>query len=109
MADLVPVLVVLAPVVALLGVLTVVLALGKAAAARDRARTAERLARVERKLDALLRHHGIDVAEPELPEILEHLRRGRKIHAIKAYRDQTGATLADAKATVERLAADHGL
>jgi ribosomal protein L7/L12 len=109
MTDLIPILVVLVPAVVLLGVLAVVSAQGNAAAAHDRARAAERLARVERKLDAILRHQGIVVSEPELPGIIEHLRQGRKIHAIKAYRDQTGATLADAKSTVERLAAEHGL
>jgi ribosomal protein L7/L12 len=109
MADLFPIVVVLVPVVLLLGVLAVVSAQRNAATARDQARAAERLARVEHKLDALLRHQGITVPEPELPGIIEHLRHGRKIHAIKAYRDQTGATLADAKTTVERLAAEHGL
>jgi hypothetical protein len=64
-----------------------------------------RLARVEGKLDALLKHQGIqfdpyaDVPTP----VLDALRRGKKIEAIKAYRVATGAGLKDAKDVVEEL------
>ncbi|GIE45481.1 hypothetical protein [Actinoplanes lobatus] len=72
-------------------------------ASRDRARTSARLAAVERKLDLLLAH--LNVADPDsaYPDVLDHLRNGRKIQAIKAYREHTGATLADAKAAIDRL------
>ena len=38
-----------------------------------------------------------------LSPVVEQLRRGNKIEAIKAYRDATGVGLAEAKATVEAL------
>jgi ribosomal protein L7/L12 len=41
--------------------------------------------------------------------LLELLRAGRKIEAIKEYRQRTGAGLKDAKESVEALAARHGI
>jgi ribosomal protein L7/L12 len=38
------------------------------------------------------------------PQIVELMRQGRTIEAIKIYRDQTGVGLAEAKAAVEQLA-----
>jgi ribosomal protein L7/L12 len=64
-----------------------------------------RLARVEAKLDALMKHQGVqfdpfaDVPAP----VIDALRQGRKIEAIKAYRVATGAGLKDAKDVVEEL------
>ena len=113
MSDLFPILVTLLPIAALLILLILASASTRAAAARNRALDGERLARLERKLDALLHHLQIEVPEPDrsavLPDVLEHLRHGRKIHAVKAYRERTGASLADAKAAVESLAREHGL
>ncbi|MDI6100934.1 hypothetical protein QLQ12_20175 [Actinoplanes sp. NEAU-A12] len=108
MSDLFPILATLLPIAALLILLIVASASTRAAAARDRALAGERLARLERKVDAMLRHLQIEVPEPDHSDVLEHLRHGRKIHAIKAYRERTGASLADAKTTVERLAREHG-
>jgi ribosomal protein L7/L12 len=42
-------------------------------------------------------------------DILELLREGQKIRAIKLYRDKTGAGLANAKNAVEALASTHGI
>ena len=47
---------------------------------------------------------GVDNAE-----ILELLRAGQKIRAIKLYRERTGVGLADAKNAVEALAREEGL
>lgn len=41
--------------------------------------------------------------------IIENLRRGQKIAAIKSYRDATGAGLVDAKNAVEALARENGI
>lgn len=63
------------------------------------------LSRVEGKLDALLKHQGIQF-DPysDLPApVLDALRRGKKIEAIKEYRAATGAGLKDAKEFVEEL------
>jgi len=38
---------------------------------------------------------------------LEHLREGRKINAIKVYREDTGVDLKAAKEAVEKLQRDH--
>ncbi|GAA0269124.1 hypothetical protein [Cryptosporangium japonicum] len=85
-----------------------VIGLGLIAAAlagRDRwdHRTARQLASVERKLDAVLGHLGVDVDELSYPEVERLLGEGKTVRAIKEYRKVTGAGLADAKAEVERL------
>lgn len=63
-----------------------------------------RLARTEQKLNVLLRHFGLDPAEgTPLSERVKEIARdpARKIEAIKVYREETGAGLADAKTAVE--------
>ncbi|MEV0902083.1 hypothetical protein [Actinoplanes sp. NPDC049802] len=72
-------------------------------ASRDRARQSARLAAVERKLDLLLARMEIPEPAADYPDVLEHLRNGRKIQAIKAYRAHTGADLAEAKRIIDRL------
>lgn len=66
-------------------------------------RQMRRLAIVERKLDAVLEQLGVQVPEPHLAEVEALLRRGKTIHAIKAYREATGADLREAKEAVDRL------
>ena len=66
---------------------------------------AGRVSRIERKLNALLRHHGVDPAEGlPLSDRVKELAAdpSQKIAAIKLYRKQTGAGLAEAKEAVER-------
>ncbi|MEV4825676.1 ribosomal protein L7/L12 [Micromonospora sp. NPDC049274] len=71
---------------------------------------ARRLAVVERKLDLIMAHLGIREPEPEAPaEVLQELLAGRKIQAIKVYREVTGAGLREAKDAVELLARQRGL
>ncbi len=48
-------------------------------------------------------------AHADNAQILELLRAGQKIRAIKLYRDQTGSGLADAKNAVEAMARAEGL
>jgi len=63
------------------------------------------VSRLEAKLDALLRHHGIEF-DPYAdlpPRVVDALRRGRKIEAIKEYRAATGTGLKEAKDYVEEL------
>jgi len=66
---------------------------------RDRAR----FARLERKLDAILKHQGIDPQQFETlsDEVKKLADEGKKIPAIKLHREQTGLGLADAKEDVE--------
>ncbi|MER5403755.1 ribosomal protein L7/L12 [Streptomyces sp. NPDC002769] len=66
-------------------------------------RTDRRIARVERKLDLILDHLGIQQAEPELEQVVALVRDGRKVQAIKAYREFTGVGLREAKDAVERM------
>jgi ribosomal protein L7/L12 len=61
--------------------------------------------RMERKLDALIRHAGIDLTKLAAEEAAVLARAGKKIEAIKVYREYTGCGLAEAKAKVESLAA----
>ena len=63
------------------------------------------LSRLEAKLDALLKHQGIrfDPYADVPPPVLDALRRGKKIEAIKEYRAATGAGLREAKDYVEEF------
>jgi ribosomal protein L7/L12 len=63
----------------------------------------DRLARVEQKLDLLLTHAGLDYtpAPKAAWQVLADEGPARKIAAIKAYREQTGAGLAEAKRAIE--------
>jgi hypothetical protein len=66
--------------------------------------TTARLRGIERKLNALLRHHGVDPTQGlPLSDRVKQLAAdpGRKIEAIKVYRDETGAGLAEAKEAIE--------
>ncbi len=64
------------------------------------------LTRLENKLDLVLQHLGIDwesgVASLDR-ELLQLLRYGKKLKAIKLYREKTGTSLAEAKAHVDQL------
>lgn len=66
-------------------------------------RRLDRLSRMEGKLDAMLKHAGIrfDPLDGLPKEALAALRQGRKIDAIKHYRQATGAGLAEAKDVIE--------
>ncbi len=66
---------------------------------RDRAR----FARIERKLDTLLKHHGLDPAQCDIlsDDVKKLADEGKKIPAIKLHRQETGLGLADAKDDVE--------
>jgi hypothetical protein len=68
-----------------------------------------RLARIERQLALIMER--LDIEEPESPmsEVVTELEQGKKIQAIKIYREQTGAGLAEAKAAVEVIARERGL
>jgi ribosomal protein L7/L12 len=62
------------------------------------------VARIERKLNALLRHHGVDPTQGlPLSDRVKSLADdpARKIEAIRVYRAETGAGLAEAKEAVE--------
>jgi ribosomal protein L7/L12 len=65
-----------------------------------------RLERTERKLNALLRHFNLDPAGGfTMSDRVKELARepSRKIEAIKAYREETGVGLAEAKMAVEEF------
>jgi len=67
---------------------------------------------VNHKLDLIMAHLGIDIPPANLiptalrsgfgEDIDELIRRGRKIDAIKRYRDQTNAGLRDAKNAIDQ-------
>ena len=61
------------------------------------------IGRVERKLDVLLKHSGLDLTQVVSQEVQALMRAGKKIEAIRLYRELTGAGLAEAKAAVESL------
>ncbi|TDE28682.1 hypothetical protein E1295_42250 [Nonomuraea mesophila] len=76
----------------------------------------ERVARLEKQMAYLQRHLGIDPAliDPALidsvgggsrlpPDFYAAMRKGKKILAIKLYREATGASLVVAKKAVEDM------
>lgn len=67
------------------------------------AHTHTKVERLERKVSLLLRHAGMDVTEIASREALELLQAGKKVAAIKLYRQYTGCGLAEAKSAVEKL------
>ena len=87
----------------------VLLSLPGTARTRAQARDSARLIAVERKLDLIMQRLEITMPAPEYPDVVRRLEQGKKIHAIKAYRQRTGASLAEAKAAVERIADERGL
>ncbi|MEV8308882.1 ribosomal protein L7/L12 [Streptomyces flavidovirens] len=66
-------------------------------------RTDRRIARLERKVDLVMEHLGVRDFDPALDQVGDLLRDGKKIQAIKLYRDITGAELVEAKSAVERM------
>ena len=87
-------------IVAIVGVLVASTA---AAASYFRPADRDRLVRAEEKLDLLLTHAGLDYtpAPKAAWQVLADEGPARKIAAIKAYREETGAGLAEAKRAVE--------
>ena len=62
--------------------------------------------RMQRQLDAIMKHLGLAEAPASRPDALspqvaEFIAAGRKIEAIKLYRQETGEGLKQAKAAVE--------
>lgn len=68
----------------------------------NQAALAAQLARLERKLDAIMASFQIELPADKLDDIRALAAAGDKIAAIKAYRERTGASLLDAKNAVER-------
>ena len=97
--------------VALVVLLVGLILLGLASSAnsrREQQRTAARLTAIEQKLDAVVAHFGLTVKERELPEVMRLIAANQRIAAVKAYRDETGASLLEAKNAVDAIAARHG-
>jgi hypothetical protein len=87
--------------VLLLGVL-LLLAAQTATSRQDRT-IGPRLAQIERRLQLVMDHLGVDDPDPAPPGVREQLTRGNKIAAIKAYREATGVDLRTAKEAVEAM------
>jgi ribosomal protein L7/L12 len=62
-----------------------------------------RLARIERKLDAIMTRLEIQLPDDGLQQVLDLASAGEKISAIRMYRKLTNVGLAEAKAAVETL------
>lgn len=88
----------IAAIVLVVSVISVLLA----AIADARKALARRIDRVERKLDLLLDKLGAG-PQDEWAGVRDLLAKGRKIEAIKLYRERTGAGLKEAKDAVESM------
>ena len=88
-----------------MGIAFIVLVFGGSAAIIGRQRVD--LRRLDRKLDALLKHQGV----PLPPIVSEEIQRilgdpAKKPEAIKLHREQTGLDFADATADIEAFMAE---
>ncbi|MEU2429162.1 ribosomal protein L7/L12 [Streptomyces sp. NPDC007861] len=86
-------------------VLVVGLALLSGSLERKLSRVDRRLARLEGKIDRVLDHLGIQETDARLERVAALVREGRKIEAIKVYREITDAGLKEAKDAVDRIEA----
>ncbi|MDI3421156.1 hypothetical protein [Streptomyces luteolus] len=68
-------------------------------------RVEARTARVERKLDLIIEHLGVDAGGlmPDLAPVHALLAEGKEVQAVKAYRQITGVGLKEAADEVRRL------
>lgn len=66
-----------------------------------------RVAKLERQIAFLLEHLGLEYTEGPsagvAPEIIELVRSGQKINAIKLYREKTGGGMKAAKEFIDSL------
>ncbi|MFF0810564.1 hypothetical protein [Streptomyces albogriseolus] len=83
--------------------LTCVVVLGVISIQTQLTRSERRVARVERKLDAVMRHLGLEDEVPRRDEILALVRDGKQVQAVKLYREATGAGLLEAKQAVDAM------
>lgn len=67
-------------------------------------RANRRTAQLTHKVDLILDHLGIQEPQPELAPVRALIVEGKKLHAIKAYREITGAGLKEAKEAVDHMA-----
>lgn len=67
------------------------------------AKISSTVARMDKKVDLLLKQAKVDLNAVAQSEVEKLMREGRKIEAIKLYRELTGVELAEAKAAVERI------
>jgi ribosomal protein L7/L12 len=74
---------------------------------RDVFELRQRVEKLERQVAALFAHLNLQYEDRPTsavsPEILALVRRGRKIEAIKRYREETGVGLREAKNFIESL------
>jgi ribosomal protein L7/L12 len=67
----------------------------------------QRVEKLERQVAALFKHFELqykdEPASGVSPDILDLVRKGRKIEAIKRYREETGVGLREAKQFIESL------
>jgi ribosomal protein L7/L12 len=89
------------PVVSILVVLVLMLSLQWRLTEIER--QVSRVARLDVKLDLLLKHAGVeyDPYKTLPPEVINALLNGQKIQAIKLYREASGVGLKDAKDFIE--------
>ncbi|MFH9863036.1 hypothetical protein [Streptomyces sp. NPDC017202] len=84
-------------VIVMTGVTTIVTVESRAS------RLDKRIRGLERKLDVLLDHWGLEAGDAALAEVVALARAGNDVAAIRKYREVTGAGLLEAKQAVDRM------
>jgi ribosomal protein L7/L12 len=90
--------------VSLIAFFTILGALGFAQ--QLRVNVERRLARMEEKINSIMNQLGIRKEDQVPPEVAGLVQAGRKIEAIKVYRNATGVSLKEAKDAVELIEAN---
>ncbi|MFF3865104.1 hypothetical protein [Micromonospora sp. NPDC001898] len=86
-----------------LTIVVVLLLVAQLAGPRPDRNTPRRLAEIERRLQLVMDHLGVVDERPAPPGVREHLARGEKLQAIRAYRAATGVDLRTATEAVAAM------
>ena len=95
--------------VVVIGLAMVVQGSRASTAERKQRLMANRLADLERKVDAIAGHLGVTVPEPDNSDLVALLREGKRIQAVKLHREQSGFDLADSVAFIDELTRRNGI
>lgn len=60
-----------------------------------------KIARIEKKLDVIMQSLGLSLPQDDLDDVRALISQGKKIQAIKLYRERTGCQLYEAKQAID--------
>ncbi|MFI1195634.1 hypothetical protein ACH4T9_20600 [Micromonospora sp. NPDC020750] len=90
-------------ILTVLTIVVVLLLVAQLAGPQQDRNTPRRLAEIERRLQLVMNHLGVVDERPMPPGVREHLARGEKVKAVRAYRAATGVDLRTATEAVAAM------